>query len=161
MGFISIFLCIGLVSAIVGIRRLLRERKGIGKPVPMHATSKRKRRDSVHRVRWTNADELAEMSKLHPGLVVFRLVSEGFSRQRLNAVQAEHDVTLAQLEEAVPWIPRGDKLAIYLPGSGIDSSVEKRLRAILCDREALLLSEFMPPMPGRSDELAREFVAEP
>jgi hypothetical protein len=145
MGYVSIFVCMLLCGAILGIwcvlNRLGSNRGGTG-----NAFAKGLRVVSGHKLRRMNLVDLARLKSSDPDMVVFRLVDEKFLTEESSRLPGELDVTLPDLEEALPWIPRGNRITIYRPG-GIDLFLERRLTAILRHHEAVVLSGKLIQMP--------------
>jgi hypothetical protein len=103
-------------------------------------TSKRRLslRRAATRPQWIDAAELRRLVAADPELVVFHLLDDDPSEFRTSPFENEIALTLPQLEEALPWMPRGKKFAIY-QADGITPELAKRLSAITQGRKALLL----------------------
>jgi hypothetical protein len=162
MGLELVFLCIMVFSAIFGIRRALGKRRerqmGSTKGAAAHGAHRRPRIISGHKVRWTTAAELSSLMNSDPDMVALRLIDEESSTDRVNRLTGELDVTLSELEEALPWIPRDSRLTICRPG-GIDADLERRLIMILRGREALLFSTPVVQMPEKLHAIAGELCS--
>jgi hypothetical protein len=92
-----------------------------------------------NRLRWIDAVELKRLIDANPELVVFHLIDDDPSEARSKHFDSEVCVTLPQLEEALPWMPRGTRFAVYRL-DGISPALAQRLAAITQGREALFLS---------------------
>jgi hypothetical protein len=96
------------------------------------------------RLRWINADELERLIKGDPELVVFHLLDDDLAEDGSKRFETEVGVTLPQLEEALPWMPRGARFAVYRVG-GIAPKLAQRLSGIAQGRQALLLAGRFSP----------------
>jgi hypothetical protein len=100
------------------------------------------------RLQWIDAAELKRLVASDPELVVFHLLDDDPGEFRTKPFESEIGVTLPQLEEALPWMPRGTRFAIY-QADGITPELAKRLSAITRGRQALLLRGKIPPVSNR------------
>jgi hypothetical protein len=159
MGFVFVGICVLLICMLAVVRLALNKWKkgqeGTMKLVADHATHRHRRMTASNKVRWMSATEISKLMTSDPDLVVFRLIDDDSPMHRSNLLPNELSVTLPELEEALPWIQRASRLAIYRPG-GIDPFLERRLAAILHGRNAILLSGKMEILPGRFDQIAGE-----
>jgi hypothetical protein len=90
------------------------------------------------RMRWIKADELERMIDADPELVVFHLLDDP-AEPASKRFKAEIEVTMPQLEEALPWIPQGTRFAVYRVG-GIAPIIAQRLSCRTQGRQVLLLA---------------------
>ena len=113
------------------------------------------RRAAGGRFRWIDTAEFSRLRNSDPELTVFHLIDYSASDYPARPGCGEVFVTLPQLEEALPWIPRGSRFAIYRP-EGIDSAFSKRLAAITRGRKVLLLVGDLPQTANGFDQIAGE-----
>jgi hypothetical protein len=92
------------------------------------------------RLRWINADELKRLINADPELVVFHLLDDDLAEAGSKRFETEVGVTLPQLEEALPWMPRGARFAVYRV-NGIAPDLAQRLSGMTQGRQALLLAD--------------------
>jgi hypothetical protein len=102
------------------------------------------------RLRWIKADELKLLIDADPDLVVFHLLDDDPSAARAKRLETEIGVTLPQLEEALPWMSRGTRFAVYRV-DGIAPELAQRLSAMTQGRQVLLLAGKLSPACERSD----------
>jgi hypothetical protein len=96
------------------------------------------------RLHWIDAVELRRLIEADPELVIFHLIENDPWDARREQFDSEVCVTLPQLEEALPWMPRGTRFAVYQL-DGISPALAQRLAAITQGREALFLSGGFAP----------------
>ncbi|MGB6688918.1 MAG: hypothetical protein WBE76_13880 [Terracidiphilus sp.] len=102
------------------------------------------------RLRWIKADELKRLIDADPELVVFHLLDDDPAEAGSKRFETEISVTLPQLEEALPWMPRGTRFAVYRV-DGIALELTQRLSGMTQDREVLLLAGRFSPASERFD----------
>lgn len=95
------------------------------------------------RLRWIKADELKRLIDADPELVVFHLLDLARAEVASKRFETEIGVTLPQLEEALPWMPRGTRFAVYRV-NGIAPELAQRLSGMTQGRQVLLLAERFP-----------------
>jgi hypothetical protein len=105
--------------------------------------------------RWIDSAELSRLRDSDPELTVFHLMDYSAPHSSARPRCGEVFVSLPQLEEALPWIPRGSRFAIYRP-EGINSALSKRLASITRGREVLLLAGDLPQTANGFDLIAGE-----
>jgi len=101
------------------------------------------------RLRWISADELKRMIDADPELVVFHLLDNP-AEAGSTRFETEIGVTLPQLEEALPWMPRGTRFAVYRV-DGIAPELAQRLSGMTRGRQVLLLAGGFSPVSERFD----------
>lgn len=94
---------------------------------------------SGDRVRRIDAHGLPHLMSSDSDLTVYHLVTGGPLSHREENTQGKLMVTLPQLEEALPWIPEGERIVIYEP-NGLDPASIQRLLAITRGHEVVLVS---------------------
>jgi hypothetical protein len=92
------------------------------------------------RLRWIKADELKRLIDADPELVAFHLLDYYPAEAESKRFETEIGVTLPQLEEALPWMPRDSRFAVYRV-DGIAPGLAQRLSGMTQGREVLLLAE--------------------
>jgi hypothetical protein len=102
------------------------------------------------RLRWIKADELKRLIDVDPDLVVFHLLDDDPAEARSMRLETEIGVTLPQLEEAVRWMQRGTRFAVYRV-NGIAPELAQRLSSMTQGRQVLLLKERLSPASERFD----------
>jgi hypothetical protein len=158
---ISCFICAILVMVLITMNR----NKGfVGTRVPADYVWKAKasRPNVGHRLRRIAAVDLPREMVPDVELTVLHLI-EGRPPRDPNLWGCGNVfVTLSQLEEAIPWIPYGTRIAICRPG-GFDRALTRRLSTIARGREALLVSgnlvdaaHSFQPMAERFQSMAGE-----
>lgn len=136
-----------------GIVRLIKDRKAewaaAGRDAGFVAAARIPGKVDGRRLRWISPRELAQMVATDPELVVFCLV-EGPQASHAEEIPGQVTVTLPQLEETLPWIPAGSRIALYRAG-GIDAVLARRLAAMTRGRETYALSGSLRAMPLLAD----------
>jgi hypothetical protein len=99
---------------------------------------RRAQRITKSRLHWIKADELKRLIDADPELVVYHLLDDDQVASASRRFGSEISVTLAQLEEALPWMSRGTRFAVYRV-DGITPELAQRLYGITQGRHALLL----------------------
>jgi hypothetical protein len=122
----------------------IRQRKSAGGNFGIAGRRRNSPRITGGRLRWIDAAELKRLVAADPELVVFHLIDDDPSEARSKQFDSEVCVTLPQLEEALPWMPRGTRFAVYRL-DGISTALAQRLAAITQGREALFLSGGFTP----------------
>lgn len=147
--------CFPVVLAYVVAVRSLTCREGREKRFGVTGRSRSPRRMIGNRLQWINAAELLSMVKTDPEMVVFHLLDDP-SNAEPKRFETEVEVTLPQLEEALPWMPRGTRFAVYRV-NGISPELAIRLSGITEGHSALLLEGTMSSGTVRFDGcLARQ-----
>jgi hypothetical protein len=129
--------CFPIVVSYVVAVRYLTCRQGPEKRFGITGRSRSPRRTIGSHLRWINAAELQRLVNADPELVVFHLL-DSLSNAEAKQFATEVEVTLPQLEEALPWMPRGTRFAVYRV-TGIPPELVVRLAEITRGRQALLL----------------------
>jgi hypothetical protein len=93
---------------------------------------------SRHRLRWITTRKLKQMIASDPEMVVFCL-ADGVSRELHGQIPGQVDVTLPQLEKALPWIPYKCRIAICSAG-GVSKVLARKLVSIAHGREIFVVS---------------------
>jgi hypothetical protein len=119
--------------------RTIRQRKSAGGNFGITGRRRNSPRIVGSRLHWIDAAELKRLVAADPELVVFHLIDDDPSEASPKQFDSEVCVTLPQLEEALPWMPRGTRFAVYQL-DGISPALAQRLAAITRGREAFFLS---------------------
>ena len=90
------------------------------------------------------ADEPKWLIDADPDLAVFHFLDDDPAETESKGFETEIGVTLPQLEEALPWMPRGTLFAIYRV-DGIATELAQRLSGMIQDRQVLLLAGRFSP----------------
>ncbi len=153
----SILAGMGVACAIFGIDRAMRNRKekqhGSRKKIRTAATTRIPQSADKRQLHWINTEKLMQLISSDPDLLVFHLLDDNSTEDRSSRLPGELAVTLPQLEEALPWIPHGSKVAIYRL-DGIDAVLARRITMILQNREALMLSGTLPHTKEKEEPMA-------
>jgi hypothetical protein len=128
-----------LVSYLVAAR-FLKERQGAAGRFGVTGKRRLGQRVTGNWLRWIKADELKRLIDADPELVVFHLLDHDPSEAGSKRFETEIGVTLPQLEEALLWMPRGTRLAVYRV-DGIEPELAQRLSGMTQGRQVLLLAE--------------------
>lgn len=146
-----------VACAIFGIDRAMRnrnkERNGRREKTHIAATTRIPQSVDRHQLHWIDTAKLLQLIGSDPDLLVFRLLDGNSTEDRLSWLPGELVVTLLQLEETLPWIPHGSKVAIYRL-DGIDAALTRKLTTILRGREALMLSGTLPRTTVKVEQMA-------
>lgn len=100
----------------------------------------------------TPADLLLAMSA-DTELLIFQLIDDEQSFDWNQWERGTVLVTLAQLEEAIPWVSQKHSVVVYSP-SGIDSNISQRLSSIARIREVFVVAQDIASASRRSQRLA-------
>lgn len=119
------------------------------------STSTRIPRHAMHKLHWISATQLSHLITTDPDLVLFHLVDGGPTPASNTHTPSQLAISLEELEETLPWIPYTSRVAIYR-NEGIDMALARKLSALMRGREALLLSEMVPPITEKFNEMAGE-----
>jgi hypothetical protein len=138
-----------LVSYLVAAR-YLKGRQGAAGRFGVIGRRRLAQRVTGSRLRWIKADELERLIDADPELVVFHLLDDDPAKAGSKQFETEIGVTLPQLEEALPWTPRGTRLAVYRV-DGISPELAQRLSGMMQGRQALLLAGRFSPASERFD----------
>jgi hypothetical protein len=111
-----------------------------------------------HRLRRVAAADLPHLIVPDAELTVFHLIEGRPPRDPHVWGCGDVFVTLPQLEQALPWVPYGTRIAVYRPG-GFDRDLTRRLSAIACGREALLVSGHIVDAAERFQPMAGEICS--
>jgi hypothetical protein len=127
-----------LVSYLVAVRYLEHRHGAAGK---FGVIGKRRlaQRITGGRLRWIEANELKGLIDADPELLVFHLLDDRPAGTGSKRFETEIGVTLPQLEEALPWMPRGTQVAVYRE-DGIAPELAQRISGMTQGRQVLLLA---------------------
>jgi hypothetical protein len=84
------------------------------------------------------ADELKRPIDADPDLVLFHFLDDDPAEAESKGFETQIGVTLPQLDDALPWMPRGTRFAVYRV-DGIAPELAQRLSGMIKDRQVLLL----------------------
>lgn len=157
IAFILASVCVACVVLGIYATRSTRHEKRAGaiKGISLAPTTSIPQSAIKRRLCRINAKELSQLIRTDPELTIFHLHDGSFSHIQSKRLRGELAVTLRELEETLPWIPRGSRIAIYHPG-GVDPSLNRRLSAIMHGRQAFLLSGPLPSAAETFDQIADE-----
>jgi hypothetical protein len=138
-----------LVSYLVAVR-YFKDRHGAAGRFGVIGRRRLAQRIMGSRLRWIKADELKRLINADPELVVFHLLDLEPAEAASKQFEIEICVTLPQLEEALPWMPRGTRFAVYR-ADGIAPKLAQRLSRMTQGCQVLLLAERFLPVSDRFD----------
>ena len=147
-----------LVSYLVAVR-YLEHRHGAAGRFGVIRRRWLEQRVTGSRPRWIKADELKRLIDADPDLVVFHLLDDASAAAGSKRFETEIGITLPQLEEALPWMPRGTRFAVYRV-DGIAPELAQRLSDMTRERQVLLLAgRFSQPSERFDGRLAAQTLS--
>jgi hypothetical protein len=158
--------CLICALLVLARGRMNRNKEFAGTSVPIDSAWKGKAsRPRGDRLRRIAAADLPHAIVPSTDLTIFHLIEGRPPRNPIIWGCGDVFITLPELEEAIPWIPCGTRIAVYRSG-GFDRALTRRLSAISRGREVLLVSgnivdaaEKFQPMAERFQPMAGEICS--
>jgi hypothetical protein len=92
------------------------------------------------RVRRLNSREFSKLARFDPHSVLFHIAAEDLQRNAKTGLRGPRGMTIAELEECLPWIPMEEKILLF-PVGGPDTLLITRLERLNTNREILILDD--------------------
>ncbi|HEY0308493.1 MAG TPA: hypothetical protein VGB94_10060 [Acidobacteriaceae bacterium] len=92
------------------------------------------------RVRRLNSIEFSKLAASDPHSVLFHITADDSQRNTIAGLRSPRGMTLAELEECLPWIPMDEKILLF-PVGGPDTLLIGRLEQLNTNRDLLILDD--------------------